>query len=196
MKLQTLRQLTSAAETINSVGVCRYTMLPKTLVTAAPDGAQDAGINAAKVGRRLARSRPPPRSLPLSLRGNNHRALLCRHCPCLHPLTKATLLFLPCYERSLYSDTPASCYWACQPTDCNGSAFINTLRFYLCSFLLSTLPKASIHFIARVRETGKVIDDTRLLSGGAPFELRLGKKFLIPSWEEVGVLVHWITRLQ
>lgn len=34
-------------------------MLPKTLVTAAPDGAQDAGINAAKVGRRLARSRPP-----------------------------------------------------------------------------------------------------------------------------------------
>lgn len=31
-------------------------MLPKTLVTAAPDGAQDAGINAAKVGRRLARS--------------------------------------------------------------------------------------------------------------------------------------------
>eukprot|EP00729_Bicosta_minor_P002285 gene2285-3995_t len=44
--------------------------------------------------------------------------------------------------------------------------------------------KASIHFIARVRETGKVIDDTRLLSGGAPFELRLGKKFLIPSWEE------------
>lgn len=41
-------------------------MLPKTLVTAAPDGAQDAGINAAKVGRRLARSRslsPPPLSL-------------------------------------------------------------------------------------------------------------------------------------
>lgn len=44
-------------------------MLPKTLVTAAPDGAQDAGINAAKVGRRLARSRSRPLSLSL--------------CPCL-----------------------------------------------------------------------------------------------------------------
>lgn len=50
--------------------------------------------------------------------------------------------------------------------------------------------KASIHWIARVRETGRVIDDTRTLGEGAPFDLRLGKKFLIPSWEEAVRTMH------
>ena len=42
--------------------------------------------------------------------------------------------------------------------------------------------KARLHFVATSR--GKTLDDTRQLGRGLPFELRLGKQFVIPAWEE------------
>eukprot|EP00043_Microstomoeca_roanoka_P017269 m.179894 g.179894 ORF g.179894 m.179894 type:complete len:190 (-) comp16605_c0_seq5:129-698(-) len=44
--------------------------------------------------------------------------------------------------------------------------------------------KAVIHFKAMNNSTGAVLDDTREMFTG-PFELRIGKKFLIDEWETV-----------
>jgi hypothetical protein len=44
--------------------------------------------------------------------------------------------------------------------------------------------KATFHFIARVHSTGVLVDDSRTLGKGEPFELRIGKQFLLTSWEE------------
>jgi AH receptor-interacting protein len=39
------------------------------------------------------------------------------------------------------------------------------------------------HFVAKTHPEGKVLDDSRTLGPGKPFELLIGKKFLLPCWE-------------
>lgn len=69
-------------------------MLPKTLVTAAPDGAQDAGINAAKVGRRLARSRPPPSLSALVSQREQSQSIAVQTLPLSSSIDKGDASFL------------------------------------------------------------------------------------------------------
>eukprot|EP00049_Salpingoeca_infusionum_P004397 m.78785 g.78785 ORF g.78785 m.78785 type:complete len:336 (-) comp12544_c0_seq1:173-1180(-) len=58
------------------------------------------------------------------------------------------------------------------------------IRFQVVSpYAMKAGDKAVFHFKAVARKNGKVVDDTEKMHNG-PFELRIGKSFLLTEWEE------------